>query len=527
MDIKKSWKVKLPVLDKRINGFKSGYRQNLAILGLDSEEISYLLDNYLLENKYSDFIYIRVSSNYKNAGDFFKDVAISFFSEYLDRIEKLDYFLFTLEERLPKTVNFIKNILKKNNISFFDVVELLDKIINETHKKYIFLIENFTGLDEIFNLWYQAFAKFIILQRDCMIILTSSNILKAENILANELNLLFGNFEKIYLDEVNFIDKYLYFKTCLPPDISDFSILFFINILGNNLMYYDLVSTIIKNNYNNSDEVNSLIKILEEVLYKRDGYFYQKYIKKIEFLKEEFNDYSSIIKLLFNLADGYIRKNELVSLNIYDSKTLKARLDKLNRLNYITNFGNIYKISDYLFSFWLLNVFKINISSFSIQRQYFFWRENITIEINNFREKFYRDKIEKIKELLLYFKDDIVYMNKIKYLLPVIGKLELVFSDMDKFYFLTPRENIFLGLKLNNTYDVDIFEFLKEANKYKQSKKIFISTGDINSAAKLLAKNHKMLVLDYNDINNLFSIYNLRTLIFEKEIIKDANISNF
>jgi len=529
MNVKKSWKLKLSALDKRIEGFKSGYRQNLAILGLDTEEISYLLDNYLIENKYNDFIYIRVSVNYKDSKDFFKDIALSFFSEYSGKIESLDYFLLTLENNLPNTVNFIKNALKKNNITFFDAVELLDKIVNETNKKYIFLLENFTDIDDIFNSWYQAFAKFIILQRNCMIVLTSSDILKAENILANELNLLFGNFEKIYIDNINFIDKYLYFKSCLPSDISEFAILFFVNILGNNLIYYDLISDIIKNNYKSSEEVDSLIRILEEVLYRKDGYFYQKYIKKIEFLREKFMDYYNVIKVLLSISDGYIRKSELVSLNIYDSKTLKSKLDRLNKFNYIINLGNIYKISDHLFSFWLLNIFRVNIMPLSLQMKYFFWRENLKKEINNFKDKFYRDKVEKIKDLLSYFRDDIIYINNIKYILPHIGKLKVILSDKEDLYFLTPyeKDNVFCGLKVNNTNDIDMFEFLNEANKYKQSKKIFISTGEISSSAKLLAKNYKTLAFDYNDINNLFSIYNLRTLIFEKEIIKNACVGDF
>ncbi|MCF6319273.1 MAG: hypothetical protein L3J83_08355 [Proteobacteria bacterium] len=50
------WKVKLSILDKRIRSFSEGYRQNIALLGDDKDEISYLLEEYFQRNKSKEII---------------------------------------------------------------------------------------------------------------------------------------------------------------------------------------------------------------------------------------------------------------------------------------------------------------------------------------------------------------------------------------------------------------------------------------------------------------------------------------
>ncbi|MDD5584431.1 MAG: hypothetical protein PHV55_05210, partial [Candidatus Omnitrophica bacterium] len=66
--------------------------------------------------------------------------------------------------------------------------------------------------------------------------------------------------------------------------------------------------------------------------------------------------------------------------------------------------------------------------------------------------------------------------------------------------------------------------------KGKRVKKIFISTKRFSSAAKLVAKNHKLIVWDANDINHLLTVYNRPIIALEQSgsvEMENANSGNF
>jgi len=58
--------------------------------------------------------------------------------------------------------------------------------------------------------------------------------------------------------------------------------------------------------------------------------------------------------------------------------------------------------------------------------------------------------------------------------------------------------------------DNDIFDFIeKGANiRGKKVKKIFISLDTLPPAARVIAKNNKLLIWDVNEVNRLLNVYN-------------------
>ena len=204
---------KLSILDKRIKPFEQGYRQNIALLGNDSQEISCLLENYFGENKYNNLIYIHTSTRYADSRSFLKGIIYSTLSEYLGKADTLDKLITQAQLSLPETINHITQSLKKNSISLIDAIEVINKFIAESKKKVVLIIEEFLDLESIFPNCFKELSKFIILQRECMAVLTSSYPSKSQKVFAGELNLLFGNFEQILLNETSFVDNFLYLKS--------------------------------------------------------------------------------------------------------------------------------------------------------------------------------------------------------------------------------------------------------------------------------------------------------------------------
>ena len=516
MQVQDFWKNKLHILDKRLNAFPQGYRQNLAILGDDNEEIAYLLDNYFKSNKIADIIYIRTQAKHIDRKSFFKGIVFSILSEYLKKEETLDNLLQFNESLLPLTVEFAKDILKRaSSPSFLDVLEFVNKFINESSRKCVFIIENFLGLRNLFPNFHQDFSKFIILQNNCMLILSDINSRDCEKTLYSDLNFLFGNFEKICIDENNFLNSYVSFRNSFSDSTcSPFLISFFANILGANAIYHNLIKQVLSKHFSADSQEDSIVHTLEEAIYTKETYFFQRFIKKINSIEDNFRNPAALIKILISISEGYIREGELASLRVFDSKSLRVKLLKLCDLNYVENLGDIYKIRDPLFSFWLSHVFKLmfTVPVFDSERCSCLFRKKTQSTILLFKEDFYKEKIKRVLELFGSFKNDVLWLGKDRYKLPLIEKSRLVSYPQTRMHFLIGegREIVFVGIKEARVEDTDMLDFMEKGSaiKGKNVKKIFISLDVFSSSAKLIAKNNKFIAWDINEVNNLCRAYN-------------------
>jgi len=517
------WSIKFSALHKRVEAFTKGYRQNIAILGSDTEEISYLLEDYLRSNKTGDIVYLHTTTVYTGKREFFKALAYSLLSDYLQRADSFASLLNQASFLIKDTTDFIKGCLKKDDLSFLDVLEVINKFINESGKTCVLIIEEFVKLRYMFKGFYQDFSKFIILQRSCMIVLTTSDSKEAEKILCGELNLLFGNFEKVSLNDNIFLDNFFYFRNRIAAvSPSPLFISFFIHHMGSNLIYYDLMAKVVQEYYSSESEEDSMVTVMEKTLYPGETYFSQKFLKKIEGLDSHFKDPVSVTALLIALGEGYLRKKELVSLGIYDSKELSSRLQRLIDLNYVENLGNIYKIKDPLFSFWLIAIFKLKFSIpiLDPKKRRAFYHKKMREEISLFKDEFLKDKVKKIMQLFSAFKNDQLRLGRRRYRLPSIERTRIMSYPHKNFHLLVGEgsEIIFAGVKENAADENDISDFIEKglSIRNRSVKKIFISLGDLSPAVKLIAKNNKIIIWDVNDVNQLLNIYNKSSVLAPK-----------
>lgn len=508
------WTTKLSVLDKRLTAFNDGYRQNIAILANDIEEASYLLQNYIERKEENQSVYIHASTFYVGKKGLLKAVITSLLSSYLHKVDSLDNLIYSATPLLPETSQKVKACLK-GSFDFLDILEILNTFINESQRRCVFIVEEFLGVANLFENFYNDFSKFIILQRNCMIILTASSERLAQKVLADELNLLFGNFEIISLNEKSFLNSLLYLKKLLlPVRPSPFFLSFFVNTLGSNCIYYDLIGESIKRQYRPEDEVGSIAATLQEVLCQQETYCFQRFLKKIDQLKFTFKDFRSTLELLLALSQGYLRKKDILALGICDSRELNAKLQKLIDTNYIVNFGNIYKLADSLFSFWLSHVFTLHSHCPLLdpkQRRQFF-KERLKKEVALFKEDFFTDSLKKVLQLFSSFKNDTLRLGKVRYSLPSVERTKTISDPQRDFHLVIGegKEIIFAGIKGSNAEDSDIFDFIEKGTNIrgKGVRKIFISLGTLPSATRLIAKNNKITVWDLQDVNQLLHIYN-------------------
>jgi hypothetical protein len=228
------------------------------------------------------------------------------------------------------------------------------------------------------------------------------------------------------------------------------------------------------------------------------------------------------LKVLVAISEGYIRKEELVSLSLCSTKELTNRLQRLCELNCIESLGNIYKIKDTLFSFWLAYIFKLyyGLSVTGLQKRKVMWQKKMYETIALFKEEFFKDKINKVLELVLAFKDDVLRIEKVRYKLPFIKRTKII-SYPEKFLHLIVgegKEVILVGVKEKNVDDDDIIEFIEKTSSIKRKgiRKIFISLERFSPSAKLIAKNNRLTIWDVNEVNFLSNIFNKSTIYIDR-----------
>lgn len=502
-------------INKRINSFRGGYRQNIALFSEDDDHLTYFMNN-LSSKKPADIVYIRLHPKYINSYEFFKCTAFSLLANYNEPSSSLDELITKSSDILHCTVNFIKETLKQTKILFSDVLELINKFINESTFKCVLVIEEFTYLENIFPNFSETFTQFLILQNKCMVILTSTKGKVAEKIINTKLNLLFGNFEKIFLEKESFLKIYHSLKECLQPlNPSPFFVSFLADILGANSLYHNLFSTIIKNKYNALDEISSLTDIFYEQLSSPGSYFVKKFLLTIENILKTSRESQLFMNILTCVSCGYRRKQEISQLLNLSLKSINKKISRLLQENILTQSGNIIYFKDNLFAFWFANCFKVYYTNSlaGANKSDIISKNSIKEVILHYQQDFLKERTEKIIDLIKTFKNDILLSGNSRINIPEIYRIKtLNYDDNNFFILMAESRELFIFAISNKTLstetDVALFAEKTKSIRGRKVKKIFIGIGDVSRDAKLAAKTNNFLIWDINFLNNILKLYN-------------------
>jgi len=248
----------LEILDKRIKDLKEGFRQNIAIIGDELLGKTCLIRNFLSNFKDKSILPVYIEVRPEDFSDFKKRFVARLLFNLLKESnlaleENLDYLLEKINKLFPKIYLKIKEILmtqdKKRDLEVFLSLLSLPKIIKEETNLFSLIIFDEFCFFEEFNIKriYQEWAKVIMLEKDTMYILISSEKSKARNVLSSELSLLFGNFEVIEISPFNQNLSYGFIEKIILPIESDHQIKeYLINLTGGAPFYLKLICKAIK-----------------------------------------------------------------------------------------------------------------------------------------------------------------------------------------------------------------------------------------------------------------------------------------
>lgn len=511
----------LDILKKRIGDLRYGYRQNLAIIGDELIGKTSILFKFL--NKFQDnhivilYLEIRPESLKSFAKRFIGVLLYNFLiNSNIPLEEDLDFLVRNSEKFIPKTAEKIKYILGaldkriKNDI-FIELLSLCEIINKETGKFCVVIFDEFHNLEKIgIKNLYHEWSKLLVLEKNTMYIITSSMKFKARTILSKNLSLLFGNFELITVEpfDIKISEEYLEYKLSnlnLNAGLRNF----LVHFTGGYPFYLEIITdSLLKSN-----EAN-LTDILENLLFLPSGILNQRFSNYLKcFLDSAHsNDYISIIYLI---SSGHNKLKDIAHILHKTKKELALRINHLLELDVITRSGDFLKINDRVFGFWLKFVYREKTYSltFDAKIQKTLFRENIEDMIQEFLSNAQRPIIERMKELLHLFEDEVIQIEKKKIRLThfrEIKHLEFNQKNLKEGLIGRSHDSVWImAFKYDLLTEDDVTEFLKECKKYrhKLQRKIIVTFQDIDTNARLRTLEEKILTWDLNNLNQILDLF--------------------
>ncbi len=513
------------ILDKRIGSFLEGYRQNIAIIGNPLSGKTSIVER-VLRSKYSNkpVLALYTNLNLLTFSDFarstFTGLLFAFLSKRgLNKDFSLDNLILEAENIIPQTTEKIKEALKviknKNKNSFEHISQILDTFVAETNIKILFILDDFTKLKSFPKKVLSDIAKYIITQKEIMYVMINTSSKSAESLLSDELNLLFGNFEKVYTQNLSQSEAENYINLRTGKKLPDIMKKFLLDLTGGKFLYLNILLD--KLLEKNSPEITTeeALGRISDLFISYKSSLYQIFSNKIEFIKHSLKEEFLINPLLILIAGGYTRKKDLLSLLKVNSKFLNSRISKLTGNNILNKTGTFYYFCDKMFSYWLSSVLKQ-----SLDTPMLFYSDRKEYMLRKLRERLHRlnaesgkDNFQKFMELIGEFKDDRVKLGKKFTPLPQIKRMRIVPAhNKDMKFIIGEAKNYYLILAFKETSpeDTDILEFSHRCSYFKrrQPKKIFITLNEADLTTKVLAKEKKLFVWERDQVNLLMQLYN-------------------
>ncbi len=523
----------LEILDKRIKGFKEGFRQNIAIIGDELLGKSYLVKNFLSTLRDESILVVYIELRPESFQSFIRrslsSILYNLLKDYNLRLrEELDYLIEKSTKFFPKISLKVKEILvasekKKNLEAFLSLLSLSKLIKEEANKLFLIVLDEFVLFEDfdIKNL-FKEWAKIIITEKNTMYILVSSSKTKAKSILSSELSLLFGNFEIIEILPFGQNLSYEFIEKMIFPLELDRRILeYLINFTGGIPFYLELICRdfLNKARRQNQREISQdlFLEVLADLLFDQKGILNQRFLGILKSLNQE------PLSLLVSIASGHNRIKDIASHLHLHKKNVSLKLNKLQEKDLVERSGDFYKICDRVFSFWLRFVYLIRSGPLELDESRIRdeFRRRVSDSIAEFINTNKKERLLQIIELFSQFCDDKISIEKKRLKLDRFREIKPLRLCGEKEGILgRTRENLWIAmLKEDLVTEDDISKFVHECKKFRSErlqKKLIITFSEMDINAKLLSKEQKIETWDTQILNLISDLYNRPRIIIPK-----------
>jgi len=519
----------LDLMKKRIDGFKKGYRQNVALLGQELVGKSSLLLQLIHELDSDNetlpiYLEVRPEPLHKFGKRFTGALLYYYFRKAGTHVpEKMDVLLEKARDKLPRTTEAILRVerlfgKRSRDQILSSLFDLLSILCEEGKKSCIMILDEFQELGSL-NVRnpFTILGEKIMTQKESMYIVASSSRRRAGEILNHDLSLLFGSFEIDNLEPFG-IDKGLEFiekklgglpmsKTCMK---------FLVSITNGHPFYLDSFCRATKRIVSERGMKEASRSVVAEAIsrevFSPRSITYQ-YLN--DFLKHFMdNSTSQDLELLLAIADGNKKSSEISRIISRSTAQTARKLEKLVNSDVIVKRGKVYDFCDPLLKWWVRSVHRRRQETFEPVVE-----EKGELELHRQIEELMslyvaQEKAgveEQLRNLFKLFRNEVVEIAGKTLRLPkfnnvsartVHGQELPVVASIGKIYWVADFSK---GVVSEN----GVRAFLEKLSGFrgKISRKILTCLAGIETDAKLLAKEEGIWLWNLDDLNFILSLY--------------------
>lgn len=545
-------------VEQRVEAFLQGYRQNLGIVAPKGYGKTYLLNlihRELCSQPSLLVVYVKAES--LNLDHFIERWTGAFLASLIAvKTGSFPASMHGQEEELrsffPKSFAVIDNVKKmlrkgeKNASTLKELFSLSSVVADETGRKVVFMMDEFHAFENLpISDPFALLGKQIMVDKETFYLVASSLPERAYEIFHNKLSLLFGNFEALELAPLSFheMEDYLYER---QPGYA-FSLVqrkFLLALSGGIPAYLDLFLDQLGicfpvSHSENQDPAfaaheiptETLILAILRELYDRRGRISLTFEKKLQACCRFSKDSAPYIHSLLAISAG---KRKLIQISSFigrPARETKNILERLVREEVISKRGAFFLIEDFLFRFWLQEVFLrknyMLTPNTSLQSgevlgalQKAFEKiqlddaSHVVARIESLFKEFHNDRIEIDHKLWVcsQFSDVLIKTHQ--------DSNATVLAKNDKGWW-------FCQLTQRLLKEDDVLQLIEERKKLRKKvqRTVMIALGGIEQNAKLMAQEAKIYLWDVRNLNLLLDLYNLPKLILTPHVHENKSVS--
>lgn len=538
------------VLKKRIEAFLKGYRQNVGVVGarrLGKTQI--LSEVYGQLTAHDELIPVYLACEVFDFDQFAELWMGSLLTgAILQRrdIPPHDFqtLLQSAQAFLPRTVEKMRRLKRtmrkeKNAAVVRDLFSLTGTLSDETQKKIVLILDEFHGLSKLpAHDPFSLLGKEIMVQKDTLYISVSSRPEKARKIFRDQLTLLFGNFEVLEIGPLSFSEAAVFLAQKLPGlEFSASQKKFLMMMTDGEPLYLDLLTDRLRTWLPGSCalvEDEFVFRAFASELADENGrlplWFEKRIAESCRGAKDDF----PVVQTLLALSDGRHRLSGIAAYIGLKAEETQKILNRLAQDYVIRRNGSFFLLQDFLFEFWLREVFKL---------KYHRYRPDIAkgfeAQIGAAIERLYRDYLReetmdfsaRVERLFKEFRNDLVEIEEKKIRCPQFS--EIVFRPTNGRFFPLyakgPKTRWLCQIASDYVREEDISLFLDECRKFRKPvpRKIMVAFGGIDQNARLMAHEAKVQLWETDDLNAILSLYDLPKIVQgEREVARETNMGS-
>lgn len=520
----------LATLHKRVTALKGGYRQNLALAGPMLAGKSSILRHFLDELRNEDVIPLYIEMDDADFKIFCTRFMATLMYRYLILSGRavdgdFDDLKQASRDLIPDTVKCIDKISKdlrqkKDNLAYETLLGLTSVFKTETGISCIVILDEFHNLSN-FHLKkpFKTFGKFIMVQKNTMYIVSSSQKTLLKDILSKKLSLLFGNFEVVDVDGFDnhtarsFISEKI--KDIEGGDkISDY----LIQVTQGSPFYIEAISSrfaeLMRKSDPRLDIKECLLEAFADLLYRSEGVLNQYFTNNVNFFLEK-RSRKTFIPVLMSIARGNTTTKAIQSDLRKTDKDLGRKLQRLIEMDLVYNSGVFYMIADKLFEYWLKYVYGLKTRSMidDMDIKYLEFKRLIEDDYLRYSDFSYRNVVDIIVDLFKSFKNEKIRINMNDRKMPGFSDVNVsaVTENVSRITGDFQGKRWVCHIKQRDITDeqdiLDLSAYKAEEQDGKVVRKIFIPLKGVEQNAFLLAKEKNFWVWDPKKLNRILRLF--------------------